>query len=67
MKKSIVLLLLVLGAVLSSFVYSYQEDLRQTYARPVSEWPKPTIDPGVNWSEFKSLPKIDSRDRKSHV
>lgn len=60
MKKRIVLSLLALSAILSSFIYSYQEELRLSYARPVSEWPHPSIDSGVNWTEFKSLPKIDS-------
>ncbi|MEJ5146045.1 cytochrome-c peroxidase [Sphingobacterium sp. MYb388] len=60
MKKSIIISLLTLGVVLSSFVYSHQEELRHSYARPVHEWPSPTIDPGVKWAEFKSLPKIDS-------
>lgn len=36
------------------------DDLRTLYSRPISEWPKPNIDSGVVWSEFKSLPKIDS-------
>ena len=36
------------------------EDLRSLYSKPVKDWPKPTIDSGVVWSEFKSLPKIDT-------
>ena len=36
------------------------DDLRTLYSKPISEWPKPTIDSGVNWQEFKSLPKIDT-------
>lgn len=36
------------------------DDLRSLYSKPIAEWPKPTIDSAVVWSEFKSLPKIDS-------
>lgn len=36
------------------------DDLRTLYSKPISEWPMPTIDSGVQWQEFKSLPKIDS-------
>ncbi len=36
------------------------QDLRSLYSKPISEWPKPTIDSGVNYEEFKSLPKIDT-------
>ena len=36
------------------------DDLRKMYSRPVSEWPKPTIDSGVKWREFGALPKIDT-------
>lgn len=34
--------------------------LRQLYEKPISEWPKPTIDEGIKWEEFKSLPVIDT-------
>lgn len=36
------------------------EDLRKTYSRPISEWPKPVIDKGVEWKEFKSLKGVDT-------
>lgn len=35
-------------------------DLRTLYSKPVNEWPAPEIDSGVNWQEFKSLPKPDA-------
>lgn len=35
-------------------------DIRALYSKPVQDWPKPDIDSGVNWQEFKPLPKIDS-------
>jgi cytochrome c peroxidase len=44
----------------SSFLPLQMEDLRSLYSRPVSEWPRPTIDSGVVWSEFTSLPRIDT-------
>lgn len=36
------------------------DDLRILYSKPLSEWPKPTIDSNVVWAEFKPLPKLDS-------
>lgn len=44
----------------SSFLPLQEENLRALYSRPVSEWPKPTIDSGVVWAEMSSLPKTDS-------
>lgn len=35
-------------------------DLRTLYSKPVSEWPVPEIDSGVNWQEFASLPRRDA-------
>lgn len=32
------------------------DSLRQLYSRPVSEWPKPTIDSGAQWSEMGAIP-----------
>lgn len=32
------------------------DSLRLLYARPVSEWPRPTIDSGVIWKEFAAIP-----------
>lgn len=36
------------------------DSLRAAYQQPIMKWPKPTIDSGVVWEEFKALPKIDS-------
>ncbi|MFD2599000.1 cytochrome-c peroxidase [Sphingobacterium corticis] len=36
------------------------DTIAHLYKKPISEWPKPTIDPSVNWAEFQSLPKVDS-------
>lgn len=36
------------------------DSLRSVYGKPVAEWPKPTIDSGVLWEEFKALPKTDT-------
>ncbi len=46
--------------ICSAFLHDKQDSIRELYSRPISEWPKPTIDTGVNWQEFKSLPKIDT-------
>lgn len=32
------------------------DSLRALYSKPISEWPKPTIDPGVKWVELGILP-----------
>ena len=36
------------------------DSLRKLYEKKISEWPKPLIDPGVVWEEFKALPKFDT-------
>lgn len=35
------------------------DSLRRLYERPIAQWPKPEVDSGVNWQEFKPLPTID--------
>lgn len=37
------------------------DSLRSLYERPVAQWPKPNIDSGVKWQEFKALPEMDSK------
>jgi len=62
MKRIFVIAAIVGVTVLSTAFLSDKglNDLRALYSKPVNEWPKPTIDSGVNWQEFKSLPKIDT-------
>ncbi|MGN5954506.1 cytochrome-c peroxidase [Sphingobacterium lactis] len=62
MKRIFVIAAIVGVTVLSTAFLSDKglNDLRALYSKPVKEWPKPTIDSGVNWQEFKSLPKIDT-------
>ncbi len=36
------------------------ENLRELYEKPIAEWPKPIIDSGVNFQEWKSLPNVDT-------
>ena len=36
------------------------EDLRAIYSQRIEQWPQPTLDEGVVFHEFKSLPRIDS-------
>lgn len=36
------------------------DSLRKMYERPVSEWPAPWVDPGVEWQELSALPGTDS-------
>lgn len=33
------------------------DSLRAMYQRPKAEWPKPTVDAGVHWSELDTLPR----------
>lgn len=44
----------------TGFLYNNPGDLRALYQKPVNEWPRPDIDSGIVWSEFKSLPKTDT-------
>ncbi|WDF67451.1 cytochrome c peroxidase [Sphingobacterium oryzagri] len=60
MRKGVVFILIAGTILLSSFFYRQEEHWRELYGRPVAEWPKPTIDSGVAWAEFKALPKVDS-------
>jgi cytochrome c peroxidase len=34
------------------------DSLRNLYERPVAQWPKPNVDSGVVWQEFKALPAV---------
>src|SRR5690606_25067688 len=57
------LLLLSIGIfiITTAFLAERQEEnLRELYSRPISEWPKPFIDPGVEWEEFEALDKQDT-------
>ncbi|MEI5984731.1 MULTISPECIES: cytochrome-c peroxidase [Sphingobacterium] len=61
--KRIMFIALAIGLTVLSTAFLSDKglsDLRALYSKPISEWPKPTIDSGANWSEFKSLPKLDS-------
>ncbi|MGO1245604.1 MAG: cytochrome-c peroxidase [Sphingobacterium sp.] len=35
-------------------------EIRALYSKPVAQWPQPTIDSGVNYQEFESLPHRDT-------
>lgn len=64
MHKKVVLLICIILGILIHFSFKQQasavinplDSLRSLYSRPVSEWPKPTIDAGVNWQELGTLP-----------
>lgn len=64
MKKAFFILFIILGLI--SFISMRgQEAVSQDYVlalynKPISEWPKPQIDSGIAWSEFRSLPKVDT-------
>lgn len=61
--KRILIIGFVLGITVISTAFLNDKgfhDLRGLYSKPVSEWPKPSIDSGVVYEEFKSLPKLDT-------
>lgn len=56
MKTIIVLAFIIMGfLVCISFT---NQTLRHQYSRPVSEWPAPWVDEGVNWTELGALPPV---------
>nr|WP_315400780.1 cytochrome c peroxidase [uncultured Sphingobacterium sp.] len=63
-KKKIVIFAGILGMIgllsMKGQQLAIDEEIDGLYRRPVSEWPKPTIDSGINWKEFKSLPRLDT-------
>jgi cytochrome c peroxidase len=64
MRKKLFVIGCILGVTIflsmSDKIVEINNEISKLYKRPQSEWPKPTIDSGVVWSEFKSLPKIDT-------
>lgn len=54
MRKWFVILLLTVAVTLS--ISFSKETLRAIYSRPPSEWPKPFIDAGVQWTELGVIP-----------
>jgi cytochrome c peroxidase len=54
MKKTGIILFIVAGFILS--VSFTRENLRAIYSRPSSQWPKPFVDAGVQWTELGVLP-----------
>lgn len=65
MQKIIVILVLLIGVILS--VSFSKESLRNIYSRPASQWPKPTIDEGVEWKELGILPESPLDDKKDSL
>jgi len=67
MKKTAILFVLLVAIVGLAFKQqdpftsrTYIDSISNLYKLPIQQWPKPTIDKGVVWEEFSSLPKIDS-------
>ncbi len=51
------------GIMVCGTAYLAEDDtpeLRTLYSRPIAEWPKPTIDSGIAYDEFKPLPQRDT-------
>lgn len=64
MKKKLLVLLGALSFItllsMKDSIINIDEEIIPLYKKPLSQWPAPTIDSGVVWSEFKSLPKFDT-------
>ncbi|GGE10349.1 cytochrome-c peroxidase [Sphingobacterium cellulitidis] len=61
--KKVLIIGFILGITVLSTAFLSDEDLqdlRSLYSKPIQDWPKPNIDSGVVYEEFKSLPKIDT-------
>ncbi len=56
----VVLLSVVLTAFLDRNTYFSTDPIIAAYRQSIENWPKPTIDSGVNWAEFESLPGTDT-------
>lgn len=62
-KKFAITLFLVIGGLLSftNAPHIFNSDdptyqaIIESYKKPIAQWPKPTIDPGVDWEEFASI------------
>jgi cytochrome c peroxidase len=67
--KKIFVILFFIAAVIVSLSFS-KESLRSIYSQPPSQWPKPAIDEGVQWTELGILPEspIDKhKDSLKHI
>lgn len=68
MKKILILSVLAAVIVFASFTDNIgrqgtlllDSSITALYKRPLNLWPSPTIDSGVQWTEFSSLPRVDS-------
>jgi len=68
MRKFLAIILIISGILLS--VSFTKENLRSIYSRPHTEWPKPTIDEGVEWKELGIIPEspiTSKRESLQHV
>jgi cytochrome c peroxidase len=53
--KKFIFISLLCGIVIANISFT-KESLRSIYSRPSSQWPKPTVDEGVEWKELGVLP-----------
>lgn len=64
MKNKLIVITVLLGTIfflsMREGIMNLSEKISSLYKRPITEWPKPSIDSGVVWSEFKPLPKFDT-------
>ena len=65
MKKLFVIVSFIAAIFLSlSFV---KENLRSIYSKPPSQWPKPFIDEGIQWTELDVLPESPLEKQKDSL
>lgn len=66
MRYSVVVILGIVFALQAAFRGEVEpvpppiDSIAALYRQPLSKWPQPTIDSGVKWQEFASLPGVDS-------
>lgn len=67
--KKLLVILLFFGLIVFSLSFS-KKSLRDIYSGPVSDWPAPFVDEGVNWNELGVLPESPvekQRDSLKHI
>lgn len=67
--KKLLVIFLFSGLIVFSLSFS-KKSLRDIYSGPVSDWPAPFVDEGVNWNELGVLPESPvekQRDSLKHI
>lgn len=70
MRKGVVLSFLFLLIIVISAFNNYRPEkinLRKIYSQSPAKWPKPLVDPGVEWTELGILPESPIEDKKDSL